>query len=48
MNWMGSQKGEGIEYHLLVLGIALAILVKGSGSLSVDRSMSDKSGYYLR
>jgi len=48
MNWMGSQKGEGIEYHLLVIGIALAILVKGSGSLSVDRSMSDKSGYYLR
>ena len=48
MNWMGSQKGEGIEYHILVIGIALAILVKGSGSLSVDRSMSDKSGYYLR
>ncbi len=48
MNWMGSQKGEGIEYHILVIGIALAILVKGSGSLSVDRSMSDRSGYYLR
>jgi len=48
MNWMGSQKGEGIEYHILVIGIALAILVKGSGSLSVDRSMSEKSGYYLR
>jgi putative oxidoreductase len=48
MNWMGSQKGEGIEYHLLVIGIALAILVKGSGSLSVDRSMSEKSGYYFR
>jgi putative oxidoreductase len=48
MNWMGQQKGEGIEYHILVLGIALAILVKGSGSLSIDRSMSDKSRYYLR
>jgi len=48
MNWMGSQKGEGIEYHILVIGIALAILVKGSGSLSVDRSMSHKSGYRLR
>ena len=47
MNWMGSQKGEGFEYHLLVIGMALAILVKGSGSLSVDRSMSDKSRYYL-
>jgi putative oxidoreductase len=48
MNWMGHQKGEGFEYHLLVIGIALAILVKGSGSLSIDRSMSDKSRYYLR
>lgn len=48
MNWMGNQKGEGIEYHILVIGIALVILVKGSGSLSVDRSMSDRSGYYLR
>jgi putative oxidoreductase len=48
MNWMGSQKGEGIEYHILVIGMALAILIKGSGSLSVDRSMSEKSGYYFR
>lgn len=43
MNWMGNQKGEGFEYHLLAIGMALAILVKGSGSLSIDRSMSDKS-----
>lgn len=48
MNWMGHQKGEGFEYHILVIGMALAILIKGSGSLSVDRSMSDKSGYYFR
>ena len=47
MNWMGQQKGEGIEYHILVLGMALAILIKGSGSLSVDRAMSDKGGYYF-
>jgi putative oxidoreductase len=41
MNWMGNQKGEGVEYHLLVLGIVLAILVTGSGRWSVDRSMSN-------
>jgi putative oxidoreductase len=41
MNWMGSQKGEGVEYHLLVLGIVLAILATGSGRWSIDRSMSD-------
>lgn len=40
MNWMGSQKGEGIEYHLLVLGIVLALQFTGSGRWSVDRSMS--------
>jgi putative oxidoreductase len=39
MNWMGSQKGEGFEYHLLVIGICLALLVLGSGRYSVDRSM---------
>jgi len=48
MNWMGNQKGEGYEYHLLAIGMALAILVKGSGSLSIDRSMSDKEGRRYR
>ena len=27
MNWFGDQKGEGIEYHLLVLGIAIALII---------------------
>jgi putative oxidoreductase len=48
MNWMGNQKGEGYEYHLLAIGIALAVMVKGSGSLSIDRALSDKGGYYRR
>ncbi len=42
MNWYGNQKGEGYEYHLLAIGMALAVLIKGSGALSVDRSLSDK------
>jgi putative oxidoreductase len=42
MNWMGNQKGEGYEYHLLAIGMALAVLIKGSGAFSVDRSLSDK------
>lgn len=42
MNWYGTQQGEGYEYHLLAIGMALAVLIKGSGSLSIDRSMSDK------
>lgn len=37
MNWFGSQKGEGYEYHLLVIGLALATMVVGSGKYSLDR-----------
>lgn len=36
MNWAGSQKGEGFEYHLLALGLALIVLVHGAGRASVD------------
>ncbi len=39
-NWTGQQKGEGFEYHILAVAIALAIMIKGSGALSVDRALS--------
>jgi putative oxidoreductase len=39
MNWLGNQRGEGFEYHLLVLAIAGALVVKGSGAFSVDRRL---------
>ncbi len=39
MNWFGQQQGEGYEYHLLVLGIALALMIRGGGRLSVDRAL---------
>jgi len=42
MNWMGAQKGEGIEYFLLVFGIAGALLVSGAGRWSIDRVLSGK------
>lgn len=35
MNWFGNQQGEGYEYHLLVIGISLAILVHGSGRYTI-------------
>jgi putative oxidoreductase len=43
MNWFGVQQGEGIEYHLLVLGITLALIVRGGGLLSVDRALTPDS-----
>ena len=39
MNWAGNQKGEGFEYHLLALAIALAIMVAGGGALSIDGAL---------
>ena len=38
-NWSGTQKGEGYEFHLLVLAIVLAIIVQGAGALSLDRAI---------
>lgn len=43
MNWYGDKAGEGFEYHLLAIGMALAVLVQGSGAFSVDRSLSDRT-----
>ena len=37
MNWAGNQRGEGIEYHLLVLAIAIAVMARGAGAWSLDR-----------
>ena len=39
-NWTGQQKGEGYEYHLLAIALALVIIIKGSGALSIDRALS--------
>src|SRR5262249_48075264 len=36
MNWYGNQKGEGYEFHLLAIGIALALSLGGGGLWSVD------------
>jgi putative oxidoreductase len=36
MNWFGNQKGEGVEYHILVVAITLALMIRGGGKWSVD------------
>jgi putative oxidoreductase len=43
MNWYGLQKGEGFEYHLLAIALAVLILVKGAGALSIDRLIGGTS-----
>ena len=37
MNWTGTQKGEGIEFHLLVLAVVAFLMIRGAGAFSVDR-----------
>src|SRR6478736_638530 len=34
MNWFGNQSGEGLEYHLLALALALPLVVRGGGASS--------------
>ena len=36
MNWFGNQKGEGFEYHLLALGMAISLIIAGAGAWSLD------------
>jgi putative oxidoreductase len=43
MNWSGSQKGEGFEYHLLVLGLAFVIAIAGAGKCSLDAWLAKKT-----
>jgi len=40
MNWTGAQKGEGYEYHLLVLAATVLLIIRGAGAASVDRLLS--------
>ena len=41
MNWFGNQKGEGYEYHLLVIAITIVLMIKGGGKWSVDKAIED-------
>ena len=39
MNWASANKGEGFEYHLLAIAMALAVMIGGAGATSVDRAL---------
>ncbi len=42
MNWLGNQQGEGIEYHILAIAIAVALMIKGGGRWSIDEVIFKK------
>ena len=40
MNWTGQQQGEGFEFHLLAIGIAVVLVLRGAGKFSLDRLLA--------
>lgn len=42
MNWLNTQKGEGIEFDILFLSIATVLSFSGSGKFSIDRWLYKK------
>jgi len=36
MNWSGTQQGEGFEFHMLALGLAVTLILNGAGMWSLD------------
>ena len=48
MNWTGAQKGEGYEYHLLLLAALAVLMIRGAGAASVDRLLSSPAKNSIR
>jgi len=36
LNWTGGQGGEGVEFHLLLIAMALVVVIRGGGAFSID------------
>jgi putative oxidoreductase len=47
MNWFGAMTsegkpaGEGFEFHLLVIAIGIALMIRGGGKWSIDKAVAD-------
>ncbi|NJO33926.1 MAG: DoxX family protein [Rhodospirillales bacterium] len=42
MNWFGAQKGEGYEYHLLALALAVPLMLRGGGMFAADLFLAER------
>lgn len=42
MNWFGTLKGEGYEYFILWIGMALALFILGGGKYAIDKKFIEK------
>jgi len=43
MNWFDNQKGEGFEYHILAIGLALIVIIYGAGKASLDAAIAGRA-----
>jgi putative oxidoreductase len=37
MNWSGAQSGEGFEFHILLIALAVVLTINGGGQYSLDQ-----------
>lgn len=44
MNWSGQLQGEGYEFHILAVGLAIAAMIRGGGLWSLDGVIANKAG----
>lgn len=42
MNWTGQQHGEGFEYHIYAIAVAIALIIAGAGRFSVDNAIATR------
>ncbi|MCW7469286.1 DoxX family protein [Leptospira kanakyensis] len=42
MNWFNQQAGEGFEYHILAIGMAVILMIAGGGQLAVDSWVANR------
>jgi putative oxidoreductase len=47
MNWTGTQKGEGFEYHLLLIAASSFLVIRGAGAASVDHLLSSPAKRWI-
>ncbi len=49
MNWYTApNRGEGFEFHLLILAICIVLTIKGAGAWSIDRWISSRKNTVLK
>jgi putative oxidoreductase len=47
MNWTGHQRGEGFEFHLLAITMAVLVMARGAGAWSLDRWLTGGRTYHV-